>query len=231
MRRHMRVFAALVLAAAFVVGGSSAAMAGMGMQIFIATPAGKTLTLDVASSDSIENVRQKIQDQTGFLPERQVLTYGGVPLLDGQTLVDYSIPKESTLVLLPITPLAFSTLTLPSFVLDAPSSAAVRTTGGFGVEVSYALTAGALPTGIALDPTTGDLTGTPLASGPWSFTITATAGGVTATQAFSGTIAPQLAATGVELAPALAAGMLLVLSGAEVLAARRAPRIRNPQAH
>ena len=224
MPRHVRSFAAALLAAALIVGVAPAAMAGMGMQIFIVTPAGTTLTLDVESSDSVENVRQKINDQTGFLPERQVLTFEGVTLLDGRTLAEYSITRESRLLLVPSAPLAFSTLTLPPFVLDAPSSAAVRTTGGFGTDVSYAVTAGAVPAGIVLDATTGALTGTPRDSGPWSFTVTATAGEETATQAFSGTIAPQLAATGADADASTlvgAAGVLALLGAALLVQARR----------
>ena len=66
------------------------------MQIFVQSLlfAGKTLTLEVEPSDSIENVKSKIQDAEDVDPLRMELYYDGTPLLDGQTLSDYNIQKE-----------------------------------------------------------------------------------------------------------------------------------------
>ncbi len=71
----------------------------LAMQIFVKDDDGKTITLDVETNDTVENIKAKIQDKKDIDPSNQILIFEGQTLENGKTLADYNITKESTIYL------------------------------------------------------------------------------------------------------------------------------------
>ena len=92
-----RKLLAVLLAVLMVLSILPIVYAEGGMQIFVKTLTGKHITLNVEPTYRIEDVKQLIYDKEGIAPERQILTFAGKELQDGNTLQDYNIQKDSTL--------------------------------------------------------------------------------------------------------------------------------------
>lgn len=67
------------------------------MQIFVKTLTGKHIAVEVEPTDRVEDLREKIQYEVGIPPDQQILIFAGKVLIDGNTLQDYSIQKDSTI--------------------------------------------------------------------------------------------------------------------------------------
>jgi ubiquitin C len=68
-----------------------------GMQLFVKTLTGKTVSIEVEEGESIEDVKAKIAEKEGIPAEQQRLIFGGQQLQDQKTLQDYDVGDDSTL--------------------------------------------------------------------------------------------------------------------------------------
>lgn len=209
------------------------------MQIVVVLPAGSTITLEVENADTVESVKQKIQEKEGVAVAQQRLMAGDQELADGQTLQHYAIGIGATLHLavgtrsLTATPTSTTTATVEWSALHGASGYVVTWDGGSlttsGTTATLTgLTPGALYTvtvtaaegGAAGDPVTMTMPAATVPEQPVptaEATIASTTSAATASQ-------PALADTGLPAGdPVLLAALLLAGGAAFVRVAVRRP--------
>lgn len=81
---------------AFALNSAIAVPRG-GMQLFVKTLTGKTVSIEVEEGESIEDVKAKIAEKEGIPAEQQRLIFGGQQLQDQKTLQDYDVGDDATL--------------------------------------------------------------------------------------------------------------------------------------
>ena len=201
-------------------------------QIILQTTAGRVYAIDIDYSDSIENVKEKVQDRLGILPSQQLLYAAGRLLEDNRTLADYNIQRNSLIRLIVAVPLAWTDAVIAPFAVGVDYADSVTAARQLAPP-TYVVSAGALPAGITLDPN-GTLSGRPTTAGPYSFTITAIRDdGATIDQGFTGAVGAEvivtaagetasLAATGDNSILPLSIAAFVLLFGITLRARRRA---------
>lgn len=216
---HLKIAFIAIAVTASVIFFSSPALA---MTISIQPQIGDSYSLDVEPSDTIENVKTKIQDETGAPPDTTCLLFEGEYLTDGTSLSDYGIgpsavlnqyqvPSHARWIITPDEPiLGFTVYNYLDTVPLHPTS--------------WQVVDGTLPDGVTLNESTGIVEGNFAATGPFSVTIRATNTCGSADMTWSGTVVESLSNTGVDTATIAiwtSAGAALLTAGAAVLLVMR----------
>ena len=213
-RRIVTIVSAVLIAGGFTVGVASPAWAMIDQ---VSIPGQATITIDVEPSDTIENVKTKVQDRTGYPPNTFFFYYHGAVLQDGRTLSDYNIGRDETL------PLVFVAGT-PAWVGGTPKMRCGEyfdhVAHASGSSLNFGITSGALPAGLQLNPFTGRIYGTPTHGGAYSFTLAVNNEGPPAHAHFSGTVECGLPDTGrSDAQPALLFALALLALGVAIVTA------------
>jgi len=154
---------------ALVVGvGAQPALA---FQLDIHPPTGRNWYIDVESSDTIADVKQKIADRSGWPVEVTCIVFANKALLDARTLSEYNIPAGVTFPWFTLPVAARWSITPDEPLLGGAVNNALETAPE---PASFDVVDGALPAGVTLDPDTGVVAGTFTEAGPFSATLRAT---------------------------------------------------------
>jgi len=195
---------------------------------------------------------QSITATTAATIEGRLLADNGAVTLDSNVITQPAGCDDATDTVVTTSPSITSAAPTATAVAGTPYSSTVTASGS--PVVTYTVTSGALPTGLTLNPTTGEITGTPTTPGTYVFTVSAgngtppdaaveytitvappTVPGTPGTPglppvvtvAAVGAGAPELAATGTELLPMVALSGALLALGAGLLV--RSARSRDAQ--